>query len=121
VLPGLVLEGDVDGDAVPGLLVEGRVVPGGHGFATVADVPLGVEPVLEAVVLLPIEPVDDPAVLPTPELVELPVAGTPVVLLPGEVFVVLHGPEMVPVVVPGVVPLWLGVVVVDVEGDVVVL
>jgi hypothetical protein len=43
-------------------------------------------------------------VLPAPEEVEVP-EGTPLVLLPGKVFVVLHGPEMVPVVLPEVVPL----------------
>ena len=101
---GLVLEGEVVDDGVFGLVLEGRVVPGVHGAATVVEVPLGVDvPELEAVVLVPIEP-DDPAVLPTPEVVELPVAGTPVVLDPEEVLVVLHGPEIVPVVVPGVEP-----------------
>ncbi len=104
MVPGLVLVGEVVEDGVFGLLLEGNVLPGVHGAATVVDVPAGVEvPEFEAVVLVPIE-LDDPDELPTPELVELPVAGTPVVLDPGEVLVVLHGPEIVPVVVPGVEP-----------------
>ncbi len=116
MVPGLVLDGEVVEDGVLGLLLEGSVLPGVHGVATVVEVPAGVAaPELEAVVLVPIEP-DDPAVLPTPELVELPVAGTPVVLDPGEVFVVLQGPEIVPVVVPGVEPAWLEGVVVLCDG-----
>jgi hypothetical protein len=90
VVPGVVVVGLVE----VGLLEPGVVdVPGVHGFATVADVPVGVE------LLLVLEPT---------------VVGLEAVPL------VVHGPATVPVpLVPipvDVVPVWLGVVVVVPEG-----
>ena len=98
VLPGVVEVGLVEVGLVEvGLIVVGEV-PGVHGFATVAEVPLGVE---ELVLLLVLVPVVEPMV----------VLDVPVV-----VPLVLHGPATVPVpLVPipvEVVPFWLGVVVV---------
>ena len=101
VLPGVVEEGVVVVEPVAG-----GVAPGTHGFATVADVPFGVELLLVLV----------------PDIVVL--ALVPVVL-PVVVPLVLHGPATVPVVlVPipvDVVPAWLGVVVLVWLGVVVVL
>ena len=91
VLPGVVEEGVVVVEPVAG-----GVVPGTHGLATVADVPLGVELLLVLV----------------PDIVVLELVP---VVLPVVVPLVLHGPATVPVVlVPipvDVVPAWLGVVV----------
>ena len=103
VLPGVVEEGVVVVEPVAG-----GVAPGTHGFATVADVPLGVELELLLVLVPDIVVLEDvPAVLP--------------VVVP----LVLHGPATVPVVlVPipvDVVPAWLGVVVLVWLGVVVVL
>ena len=98
VLPGVVEVGLVDvglvdvGLVLLGLVGEG---PGIQGFATVAEVPPGVELVLLLVpVVVPMVVLDVPVVVP----------------------LVLHGPATVPVpLVPipvEVVPVWLGVVVV---------
>ncbi len=91
VVPGVVEDGVVVVEPVAG-----GVDPGTHGFATVADVPLGVELLL---VLLP----------------DIGVVETAPAVLPVVVPLVLHGPATVPVaLVPipdDVVPTWLGVVV----------
>lgn len=113
LLEGILLGGNVLGVAVPVL----GVVPGAHGPATVADVPvvpvaLGVElPIVVDVVLpaLPLLVVLVPVVL-------VPVVLVPVVAVP----LGTHVPVVVAVVPPGVVVDWLGVVVVDVLGFVVV-
>lgn len=103
MLGGVVVEGGVL--VVPGLLVgvvplvpvDGTVLPGTQGLATVAEVPLGCElgevPV-PVVVELPI-PVEEVGPL-------LDVVDPVVVLL---VPLVLHGPVMVPVVLGVVVVL----------------
>jgi hypothetical protein len=129
-----VLLGEVvpDGDVVPGILLEGillggnvlgvalpvlGVVPGAHGPATVADVP--VVPVALGVEL----PIVVDGVLPTlPLLVVLvPVLVVPVVLVPAlAVPLGTQVPVVVAVVPLGVVVDWLGVVVVEVLGFVVV-
>ncbi len=95
MVPGVVEDGVVVVDPV-----EGGVDPGRQGFATVADVPLGV------VLLLVLVPDVVPAVPVVPTVPVEPVV----------VPLVLHGPATVPVaLVPipvDVVPVWLGVVVV---------
>jgi hypothetical protein len=106
VLPGVVEVGLVEvglvdvGLVLLGLAGEG---PGIQGFATVAEVPPGVELVL-LLVLVPV-------------VVPMVVLDVPVV-----VPLVLHGPATVPVpLVPipvDVVPVWLGVVVEVTPGDV---
>jgi hypothetical protein len=99
VLPGVVEVGLVDvGLVLLGLVLVGED-PGMQGFATVAEVPPGVELVL-LLVLVPVPAVEPMVVLDVPVVVPL----------------VLHGPATVPVpLVPipvDVVPVWLGVVVV---------
>ncbi|HET9792267.1 MAG TPA: hypothetical protein VFR08_13280 [Candidatus Angelobacter sp.] len=116
VLPGVVEVGLVEvGLDDVGLVLLGLVLvgdPGMQGFATVAEVPAGVELVLLLVLVPVVEPM---VVLDVPVVVPLVLHGpatVPVPLVPIPV-------EMVPVWLGVVVVLWLGVVVevtpVDVE------
>ncbi|HSM87662.1 MAG TPA: hypothetical protein VLT16_16010 [Candidatus Limnocylindrales bacterium] len=101
VVPGVVV--------VVGLLVpeEGMVLPGTHGLATVADVPLGCEAPVPAVVEAP---------MPVAEVGPVLAVVEPVVVL--LVPLALHGPVTVLIVAGEVLPIgvgegaaWLGVVV----------
>jgi hypothetical protein len=117
VLPGVVEVGLVDvglvevGLVLLGLVGEG---PGIQGFATVAEVPPGVELVLLLVlvpVVVPMVVLDVPVVVP---LVLQGAATVPVPLVPIPV-------EVVPVWLGVVIVLWLGVVVEVTPGDVEVI
>ena len=117
VLPGMLLEGILLGGNVLGVAVPVLgVVPGAHGPATVAEVPV------VAVALGVALPIVVDGVLPTLPLlvVAVPVLLVPVVLVPVvEVPLGTHVPVVVAGAPAGVVD-WLGVVVVDVLGVVVV-
>jgi hypothetical protein len=114
VLPGVVEVGLVDvGLVLLGLVGED---PGIQGFATVAEVPPGVELVL-LLVLVPVPVVVPMVVLDVPVVVPLVLHGpatAPVPLVPIPV-------EVVPVWLGVVIVLWLGVVVEVTPGDVEVI
>jgi hypothetical protein len=79
---------------VDGLVPVGVVLPGTHGFATVADVPLGRDGLAEATVEL--DALAVPLLVDAPPVVEVPLLGVVVVVVPALVLLAgVHGATVV--------------------------